>query len=239
MVSCDAPPSGPSTNLTIVAVGGAGQVVPQGAELPVPLTVQVLGATAQPLRGVRVRFATRPGPRAGGSLLDTVGVTDISGRASVRARAGMEGDTLRVEAAVAVLPARTARFTVAAGAGPAITRLAQGTFTAGDTLTVDASGIAADATVWFDGVAVRPLAGFDAPGAATGATGVATLRVIVPPCLDGPDVQLMIESAGARSSPARIAYRARRASVMLEPYQYTTIPAAQLGDCIELNGGGA
>lgn len=236
-VGCDRSPVGPTRDLRIVPLRGSGQLVAAHAELPIPLTVQVFDSGTAPARGVRIRFSLVRGARGGGVLLDTVAVTDFSGRASVGARAGDAGDTLRVEAAIAFLPGYRVRFTAVAGAAPTIVQSPRGARAAGDTVTIAVSGAAGVTKVWFDGAAVVPLPPAF-PGEAS-ASGGMSVRAIVPPCLDGPEVQLSVEADGARSDPVVMEYRARRMALSLEPYQYTTVDAARLADCVELDGAGA
>lgn len=229
VAACETPPLGPASDFTIVALSGSGQLAAQGAELAQPLTVQVLDGAGIPAKGVRVRFARVPGPRGGGTLLDSVAITGINGRASARAAAGVAGDTLRVEASIAFLPGRATRFIAVAEAGPEITKVSPTNVRAGDTLTIEAGGIGTTVLVRFGEVGVAPVAGSTGP----------LVRVVVPACLDSGPVSVVIETGGARSNTSVITYHARRASLTLQPYAYTTIPAAQLADCVELDGGGA
>jgi ABC-type phosphate transport system substrate-binding protein len=113
-------PSGPTPGpapvavpSTLTAVAGDDQLASVGQTLDQPLTVQVLDAAAQPLGGVRVQF-TFEGDGAGGSLEPATSTTDASGHAQATVRLGDVPGEQTVVAALADVPALSARFTVTA-----------------------------------------------------------------------------------------------------------------------------
>ncbi|MEA3247412.1 MAG: IPT/TIG domain-containing protein [Gemmatimonadota bacterium] len=228
--ACTAPAFEPSLDFRIVAVAGDAQVAPGGAEFTVPLTVEVRNPDGNFEMGVRVRFATVPGRRHGGALLDTVAVTGGDGRASVRARAGASGDTLAVIATIAALPRLSARLWAVARDGPAISRVSPAEVRPGDTLTINGSG-------FDEGALVVRVGG--APAAPIGLTTANGVRVVVPPCADSGAVPVQVSVGRAAAAPGSVTYRAQRSRVALPVYGFTTVSAGRVGDCLELAGGGA
>lgn len=211
-------------------VTGDGQRGPAGAELSTPLTVRVEDAAGTAARGVRVKFSVTRGPASVGRLLDSVSVTGGDGIASVRAALGASGDTLRVVATIAFLRGRTAQFEAIADDGPTVTAIAPLSVRAGDTITITGTGFAGSAaTVRFGDMPVAPLAG---------ATN-AQLRAVVPACLAAGPISVGVQVSGAQANLTTVTYATSRTSLALQPYQYVTIPASALGDCVELSGASA
>ncbi|MCC7194959.1 MAG: hypothetical protein IT356_05325 [Gemmatimonadaceae bacterium] len=229
-VACSGPPFEPSHEYRIGVAEGDAQAAVSGAEFAMPLTVEVRNPDGNVAMGVRVQYATVPGRRHGGVLLDTVAVTDGQGRAAVRARAGAEGDTLAVVATLATLPRLTVRFHAVALAGPAIARVAPAAVGPGDTLVIEGSGFGAGPAAVTVGGVVAALA--------TPATS-SMLRVVVPPCADTGAVTVRVSVGGAPAAPATVTYRGRRTRLDLPPYGFTTVRADRIGGCVELAGGGA
>lgn len=228
---CDsATPFGAESAYQISIVSGDGQAAGSGAELPLPLVVRVAGPDGGGVSGVRVRFAVVGGGTGAGRLVDSVGVTGLDGVTGARAAVGSLGDTLRVHAAIAVLPHAHVRFSAVAIDGPVISAVTPAEVRAGDTVSVSGSLLGGiGAIVWFGDAAARPLAG---------ATD-AQVRAIVPACLAEGTVTLTVESGPARSAGRDVSYADRRITIPLQPLDYVTIPASRLATCVELPGGGA
>ena len=230
LFGCDsATPVASESGYRISIVSGDGQVAGSGAELPLPLKVRVAGEDGAGVAGVRVRFAV-VGGSGSGRLVDSVGVTGFDGMTGVRAAVGDLGDTLRVDATIAVVPHVRGRFSAVAIQGPMVSAVTPTDVRAGDTVSVSGSLLGGmGALVRFGDAAAGPLAG---------ATD-SQIRVIVPACLAAGTVTLTVESGRARSAGRDVSYADRRITIPLQPLDFVTIPASQLAGCVELPGDGA
>lgn len=83
-------------------VNGLGQSAPVGSTLPIPVTVQVLSSSGQPMAGVIVTFAVTSG---GGSVSAASRATASDGKASVTWTLGATIGTQQLTASVSGLPA--------------------------------------------------------------------------------------------------------------------------------------
>ncbi len=214
---------------SIVPVESHARTAAAGSAPTAPLQVQVRLADSRPARGVRIRFTVAGGTRSGGSLADTVGVTDADGVAGVHVTAGAAGDTLVIEAAIAFAPERRARMLVVAVPGPVVASVSPASVKAGDTVVVTGTGLGAAAAVRFGDVTAPVLAG---------ATD-ALVRAIVPACLAPGAISIGVEWPDARSNAIVGTYVGARRRLAVQPYEFVTVPVAQLATCVELDGGGS
>jgi len=74
-------PSSPNVPAQILKVSGDSQSVASGAELPVPMVVQVLAQNGSPMLGQTVTWSLATG--ASGTIPSSTSVTDANGRASL------------------------------------------------------------------------------------------------------------------------------------------------------------
>ena len=243
-IACDvSAPMSADAGLRIAVASGDGQRAAAGAQLPLPLSVRVLAADGSHARGVRVRYELVARPRATEgavdaihglptrpALMDSVAVTGADGIAAVRAVAGPAGDTLVVIASIASVPAQAVRFVAVGMVGPVVLSVTPAAVRAGDTITVSGTGLGGGATIVRIGEARVPALG--------GGTD-ARVRAVVPACLAAGATTVGVETGGAQSNTSQVAYASSRLTLALQPLEYVTIPAEQLGSCVELPGAGA
>ena len=196
--------------------------------LPVPLAVIVRSNDGQVMPRIKVRWRTASG---GGTVSDTITVSDAQGRAQADYVAGAAVGQQTVHAELAVNFVKYVTFTLTAGAAPALASVEPAQFGGGDVVTVEGSGLGAAASVEVNG----------APARISSATGT-TLSVVIPVCLPAGPVTLRARVNGALSNPLSATFVAASAPLRLSVGDYASIDPAQLEGCAtfpDADAGGA
>jgi hypothetical protein len=203
---------------------GDGQTAPAGSVLARSLTVEVRDAAGAPVKASAVMFRVTSGAADGAAMMDTIAVSDASGRAEAELRLGSKAGVIEVRAYPAGAMDRSVTFTATATAGAEISGFLPGSVGPGDTLAIAGrflGGVAS--TVDFAGTHVKPVAGADGE-----------LRVVVPGCLPPGNVPVRVRSGTAWTAPRTLTYVPRRRSMTLRPYEAAVIGAGELSTCATL-----
>jgi len=232
-LACSDTPGAPGApaHVAMVSVVGDLQQAPGGATLPLPLTVRVSDlASGAALRDATVRFSLARWPAGFAHLSDSIVHTGPDGLARTELTLGLGA----VDSVVVI--ARTARaapvrFTTRVSAAPVVSSVRPATFFSGDTVTLVGRGLAfasAGGEVRFNESAVTPLSVSDT-----------AVRAVAPPCVASGSVRLQVAQGGARTVPVTAEYRERSVPLSLATFDARVLPAATLGSCVTLQGGGA
>lgn len=217
--------TGPGRNATLERVGAAERNGTGLSRLASALAVRAMNGSV-PEAGVPVRFAVVHGAASGAALSDTLTTTDDDGVARTALMLGDGADSLVV---VARAPSGASATFIVHVAPPADVRsVSPPAFSGGDTLTLRGSGLL---------LAAAP--GIVRFGDASAAAHVVTdslVRVVAPPCLPQGMVDVFVHNVTARSRSTRALYRGGGTAVTLGPLDGITVPAAELDDCIVLEG---
>lgn len=160
----------------------------------------------------------------GAAMIDTIAVSDASGRAAAELRLGSRVGAVEVRAYPAGAMDRSVTFTATVTAGAEIGGFLPGSVGPGDTLAIAGrllGGMAS--TVDFDGTHVRPVSGADSE-----------LRVVVPDCLPPGNISVRVRSGTAWTASRTLYYSPRRRSMALRPYEAAVIDAGELPACATL-----
>ena len=193
-----------------------GQTAPAEARLPVPLAVITRSSDGAAVPRVRVQWLVDAG---GGSLSDSVSWSDANGRAQVDFWVGRSVGAYTVRARLASKQSRSVTFNATAVAAPSLSQVAPPTFSGGDVITVQGTGLSASAIVEIGG----------APAAVTGGT-TTSLTVTVPVCLPAGQTGIRARLNGATSNTLNGTF-VSGATLQLAVGQYASIDPAQLAGC--------
>ncbi len=204
-----------------------GQTAPAGGTLTSPLAVDVKGSDGTPAPRAEVRWTITGGTGAG--LSDSVTLADGEGRAVVSFRLGPTTGAYGVRAALRLNRDIAVNFTATATAPPVISGVVPPQFTGGDTITVQGSGFAAEATVEIDGATARVLA-VNGPGTAITAT--------VPVCLMPGSVSVVVRVRTAPSNAAPATFAAATGPLRLAVGDYAVIDPLTVAGCARFPAAG-
>lgn len=238
LAGCDGGRStGPApVTLALGVQGGDKQSGAAGALLGEPLQVVVKNAvTGEPVPAVEVRFTPAPGSDA--TPLDTVATTGLDGVARVDVRLGtlLGADQPIIEATLTTEPGESTDervvFTATVTPAPTLTGISDSSVAAGDTVTLTGSNFnVTDAgnVVRFGGVRAQVLSGPTAT----------SLRVVVPACVEGGSVDVVVEVGSAVTNAVSVSYDPG-AGLGLAELQGATVTGDAIASCLGLSGGGA
>jgi hypothetical protein len=198
--------------------GADGQSAPAGARLPAPLAVIAHATDGTTVPRAKVRWQVTVG--SGAVLSDSVTLSDGNGRAEVALTLGPGAGTYKVDATPTDAPSATVSFTATATAPPSLTSVTPSNFTAGDTIVIAGTALAADAAVEVAGALALVL-----DGSPTSVTAVA------PPCLAPGSVSVRVRVAGALSNALSATYASSLAPLVLQVGEYAALDPAQLAGC--------
>ncbi|HVE77404.1 MAG TPA: hypothetical protein VNA89_00965 [Gemmatimonadaceae bacterium] len=225
---------GPETeDLVLARSGSETQTGPAGGELAEPLTVLVTNSAGQPVPGGVVRFRVRSG--AGASLSDTLAVSGIDGRASVRAVLGATQGTYTFSAKLQQNTGDEILFTATATAAPQIVSAVPQTVGSGDELVLTGSGFSTTGTntVYFEQGSIVT------PASVVSATAT-EIRVRVPPCLSTGNLTVRVAvDPRVRTNAVTVGYTQRVAGSALGLLQGIVVRQSQVAACLTLAGAGA
>lgn len=209
---------------TLRVTDGDGQVAPAGSVLARPLTVEVRDAAGTPVKASAVMFRVTSGAAHGAEMIDTIAISDASGRAEAEVRLGARVGAVEVRAYPAGAMDRAVTFTATATAGAEISGFLPGSVGPGDTLAIAGKMLGGvSSTVDFAGTQVKPISGTDGE-----------LRVVVPGCLPPGNVSVRVRSGTAWTSARTLAYSPRRQPMALRLYEAAVIGAGELSTCATL-----
>ncbi len=209
---------------TLRVTDGDGQTAPAGSVLARPLSVEVRDAAGAPVKASAVIFRVISGGADGAAMLDTLAVSDGTGRAEAELRLGTQAGAISVRAYPIGAADRAVTFNATATAGATISGFLPGNVSPGDTLSIAGSLLGGMAsTVEFGGARVKPVSGADAE-----------LRVVVPDCLPPGNVTVRVLSGTAWTPPRTLVYSPRRQPMTLRPYEAVVVGAAELSSCASL-----
>jgi hypothetical protein len=206
-----------AATLEIVAASNA-QTAPAGATLPQALAVIARATSGVAVPRAAVRWTVTVG--TGASVSDSVTASDGLGQAEVALRLGPASGEYRVQATLVALPSQSVVLTATASAAPTLTAVTPTTFSAGDTLQVTGTALAATAEVEIAGAPARVVSG-----------SATQLTVIAPICLAPGAVTVRALVQGAWSNALPGTYTAPVAPVTLAVAEYVSLDPAQLAGC--------
>jgi hypothetical protein len=205
--------------LAIVS-GSNNQTAFAGARLPLPLAVTVTDAQGITVPRAEVAWTVTSG--SGASLSNGVTTSDGNGQAEVAVTLGSAAGSHTVEAELVVNAAAVASFAMTAVAPPQISGLSPGTFTGGDTVTIQGTDLADTLLVEIDGTLARVL---------SAAVDGTSLDAVVPECLLPGDVPVALTYAAATLDETSGTYQAQSDPLRLEAGEYASFDPAALDNC--------
>ena len=203
-----------------VVDGTDGQVVFAGAPLPAPLTALVTDAAGVPVPRGEVRWSVTGG--AGASLSDSVTQADASGEAVAWLTLGTTPGAYTVRAELVNDRNKSVAFSATATQAPSLTSLVPGTFTGGDTVTLQGSLLADTLLVEIGGEFARVLSATPAGDA---------MNVVAPRCLVPGSVNVAVSYAGAQLDAVAGTYQAAAQPLQLEVGEYSLLDPLTLNGC--------
>ena len=209
---------------TLRVTDGNGQTAPAGSVLARPLTVEVRDAAGAPVKASAVIFRVISGGADGAAMLDTLAISDGTGRAEAELRLGTQAGAVSVRAYPVGATDRAVTFNATATAGASISGFLPANASPGDTLAIAGSLLGGTASiVEFGGARVKPVSGSDAE-----------LRVVVPDCMPPGNVTVRVLSGTAWTASRTLVYSPRRRPMTLRPYEAVVVGAAELSSCATL-----
>ena len=196
------------------------QQAPAGSRLP--LRVVVRSEDGQAVVRAAVAWTIVSEPEPGGSLSDSVTLSDGTGTAEVYYRLGPVGGNSTVRAALEVDPTRAVLFTVGATRAPELTGVTPSTFEAGDVVTVRGIHLNRATAFLMGEVEVQPLF--------VSALGLG-VTLPVPPCLAPGQVAIRAVAGNAVSEPIVGEYTSGAGTIALQAGEYVSLSPAALGGC--------
>ena len=211
---------------------GNDQSGPAGGILNRPLSVAAVDDKQNPVPGTVVRFRVTRGAQVGTILLDTIAVAGFDGVAAVRLRLGSVLDTSIVEASLPDLPNATTSFRAVATPPPRLDAVIPLTFASGDTVRLRGQSFstASDGNTALFGTARGRLVRRDSD---------TSLTVVVPPCVSAGIVNTRVVVGTVTTNAVSTTVAGISGLLRLGPLEGVTVSGADLGNCIQLAGGGA
>ncbi len=205
--------------LAIVS-GSNSQTAFAGARLPLPLAVRVTDDQGITVPRAEVAWTVTSG--SGASLSNAVTLSDGNGNAEVAVSLGSAAGSYSVEAELVVNSSVAVSFTMTAVAPPQISSLSPGTFTGGDTVTIQGTDLADTLLVEIDGTLARVL---------SAAVGGTSMDAVVPECLLPGSVPVAIMYAAATLDETSGTYQTQSDPLRLEAGEYASFDPAALSNC--------
>ncbi len=196
------------------------QAAPGGGR--VALRVIVRSSEGESVVRVAVRWSITSAPGAGGSLSDSVTLTDGTGTAAVRYTLGVTEGTSMVRAELSDDVTKSVMFTVTTSSPPIMTAVTPTRFQAGDQVVVVGSNLT-DATAFSVG-------GVTAQALVVSSLGT-SVTLVIPPCLIPGTVALRAHAGTASSDPIFGDYIAPAGVISLEVGEYLSLSPVALQGC--------
>jgi hypothetical protein len=193
------------------------QSAPIQARLAQPLAVIAKASDGSVIPRIKIQWSTDVGA---GSLSDSVSWTDSDGRAQIDLTLGRAVGSYNVRARAAQAQDKSVSFTATAVAAPALTSVNPPSFTGGDVVTIQGTGLGTGALVEIAG----------APATVT-AADASSVTAIVPICLPAGQASIRVRINGANSNTINGTYVLSAAAVNLAVGEYASIDPAQLAGC--------
>ncbi len=203
---------------------GDGQRATAGNRLAVPLSVFITASDGTPVPRVEVIWVVTEG--VGASLSDSLTVTDGFGVAQVYLTLGPTAGTYVVFAALAQLPDTGVTFTARAVRPPQLTRVSPESFTGGEVVLLQGSGLSDSVVVEFGGVQAQVLS--------VSVTGLG-LNAEVPRCLVPGPVTIRARVGLATSEGVTGSYQVSSDPLDLGVGEYLSVEPAALEGCATFN----
>ena len=169
---------------------------------------------------VAVRWSITSAPGAGGSLSDSVTLTDGTGTAAVRYTLGPAEGTSLVRAELADDLTKSVGFTVTTSSPPILATVTPARFQAGDQVVVVGSNLTDETTFSVGGVAAQAVSNLGT-----------TVTLVIPPCLTPGTVALRAHAGTASSDPIFGDYTAPAGVISLEVGEYLSLSPVALQGC--------
>ena len=233
-LACDKDPvkAEPPRATALVVKDGNDQAGRAGSILARALQATATDGKQAAVAGAIVRFRVTRGGQSGTVLMDSIAVTSSDGTASVLLRLGMAVDTSIVEAFLPDAPAVTARFRAVATPPPRLDAVLPASFAAGDTVRLRGQ--------FFNGTADSNVVVFgSARGRVVRAVSDTSLSVVVPPCVAAGTVAARVLVGTATTNTVSATFAGQGSLLALAPFEGVTVPATELGSCLQLAGAGA
>lgn len=220
-------PSDPPIDYTVARRLGDAQTGPAGAELPVPLEVEVREPDGGLAKGVAVRFRITSGRNA--VLSDTLVATGLDGIGRTRLRLG-DRDSVIVAAAVRGQDARGTTFRALTAPAVVVLGVTPAAFAGGDTVLVRGLRLVPDDR------GLDALFG-SARARVVSVLGDTAVRVVVPSCLPSGGVSVRLRIAGALTNAATANATGVDAPLSLAVGEGVVVRGADAG-CLRLGSAG-
>ena len=211
---------------------GNDQSGPAGSLLSRPLQATATDGKQAPVPGAVVRFKVTRGGQTGTVLTDSIAVARFDGTASVELRLGTALDTSIVEASLPDAPTVVARFRAVATPPPRLDAVIPTSFTAGDTVRLRGQNFntAVDGNSVMFGSARGRIVRGDAD---------TSLTAVVPPCVSAGTVSARVIVGTAATNAISATFEGQGGLLALRPLEGATVSGTELGNCLQLVGGGA
>ncbi len=204
------------------------QTAPGRSRLPLRVTVVSRTGGAVPRVGVRWSITSEPG--VGGSLSDTVTVTDGVGTAQVRYTLSPVEGTSLVRAALENDLSKAVLFTVTISRTPTLTAVTPTSFRGGDQVVAVGTNLTAATSFTVGGVEVQP---------ATASLSDTSVTIPIPPCLAPGPVAFRAHAGNAASDPVFGEYTASAGLISLRVGEFVSLSPAVLQGCATFAGAGS
>ncbi len=198
------------------------QQAPGGSRLPLRVTVRTADGTATVRAEVLWFIQSQPGEVGGGSLSDSVTLSDGTGLAEVELTLGRTEGVTTVRAVLRADRTRSVDLTATATRTPVLTGVSPTSFGGGDQIVVSGSNLDVATDFEVGGVVVVAIA-------VSGDGGDATLPV--PQCLTPGQVAIRAFAGTAVSDPLFGDFSAAAGSIALEIGEYLSLSPTALEGC--------
>ncbi len=204
------------------------QTAPGRSRLPLRVTVVSRTGGAVPRVGVRWSIASEPG--VGGSLSDSVTITDGAGTAQVRYTLGPVEGTSLVRAELEHDLSKAVVFTVTISRTPTLTAVTPTSFQGGDQVVAVGTNLTAATSFSVGGVDVQPAAAslFDT-----------SVTIPIPSCLALGPVAFRAHAGNAASDPVFGDFTASAGLISLRVGEFVSVSPAVLQGCATFVGAGS
>ena len=194
-----------------------------------PLRVTVVSRTGEAVPRVAVRWSITSEPAGGGSLSDSVTVTDGVGTAQVRYTLSPVEGTSLVRAELENDLSKAVVFTVTISRTPILTAVTPTSFQGGDQVVAVGTNLTAATSFTVGGIEVQP---------ATASLSDTSVTIRVPPCLAPGPVGFRAHAGNATSDPVFGEYTASAGLISLRVGEFVSLSPAMLQGCATFAGAG-
>ncbi len=195
----------------------------------VPLRVTVVSKTGGAVPRVGVRWSITSEPGVGGSLSDSVTVTDGAGTAQVRYTLSPAEGTSLVRAELENDLSKAVVFTVTISRAPTLTAVTPTSFQGGDQVVAVGTNLTAATAFTVGGVEVQP---------ATASLSDTSVTIPIPSCLAPGPVAFRAHAGSGASDPVFGQYTASTGLISLGVGEFVSLPPAVLQGCATFAGAG-